>query len=200
MDIAGARNRVRLITDREDVAYFTDAEIDGFLAMSVDEFVSQYYNSFESNQDSRDKLQKIVFSSVVSVSDSVPYSIAGLVNSETTPVANYSKMLSMVMSLSPFKRVKIIQLSDLSAYLDDPFNKADTNNPVAYLSGDNIYTKGLSSSTSIDVKYLSDTTLVTDLSSHTHEEVCQIAARKILATLGDVRYQAIQSEIAERRV
>tara|TARA_R110000851_G_scaffold117849_5_gene244878 strand:+ start:2680 stop:3276 length:597 start_codon:yes stop_codon:yes gene_type:complete len=198
MTEANARNRVRLITDREDVAYFTDTEIDGFLAMSVDEFTSQYYNSFESNQNSRDKLQKIVFSSAITVSDSVPYALTSLVDSSS--VANYSKMLSMVMSSTPFKRVKIIELSDLSAYLDDPFNKADSNNPVAYLSGDNIYTKGLSSLTSIDVKYLSDTTLITDLSNHAHEEVCQIAARKILATLGDARYQAIQAEIAERRV
>jgi len=195
-----ARNRVRLITDREDVAYFTDAEMDGFLAMAVDEFVSQYYTSFEVDQNSRDKLQKIVFSRTISVSDTSAYSVSSLVDDASTPVANYSKMLSMVMSNSPFKRVKIVQLSDLSAYLDDPFNKADANNPVAYLSGDKIYTKGLSASTSIDVKYLSDTTLITDLSNHTHEEVCQVAARKILATLGDVRYQAIQSEIAERRV
>jgi len=193
-----ARNRVRLITDREDVAYFTDAEINGFLAMAVDEFVSQYYNSFEVDQNSRDKLQKIVFSSTISASDTAPYTVTSLVDSSS--VANYSKMLSIVMSIAPFKRIKIIELSDLSSYLDDPFNKADVNNPVAYLSGDKIYTKGLSSTTSIDVKYLSDTTLITNLSNHTHEEVCQIAARKILATLGDVRYQAIQSEIAERRV
>ena len=50
------------------------------------------------------------------------------------------------------------------------------------------------------ITYLKYTTDFEDLSDVTHEEVCQIAARKVLATLGDPRYQAVQAEITERRV
>ena len=97
--------------------------------------------------------------------------------------------------------VKIIQIAEISSYLNDPFNKADSSNPVIYLAGGNIHGIGFgTSNVNVTVKYLKYTNNITDLNATTHEEVCQIAARKVLATLGDPRYQAVQMEISERRV
>ena len=99
---------------------------------------------------------------------------------------------------SPNTSVKIIQLSDYSSYLNDPFNKADANNPVILEEGGKLKVLGLSNTTSIDLTYLSYTTVWSDLNNHSFEEIAQIAARKILQSLGDPRYQLMQAEILER--
>ena len=67
-----------------------------------------------------------------------------------------------------------------------------------YEEGGSLNILGLSSTTSIDLTYLSYTTDWTDLPNHSFEEVAQIAARKILQSLGDPRYQLMQAEVLER--
>lgn len=195
MDAVAARNRVRNIIDSEATAFYIDDEIDAFLAMATDEFIQQYYTAFETSQDSRDKLQDLVISKDVSLSDSSSASIGDLDEDDT-----YGRFLSAYVKSSPNVNVKVIQIGDISAYLNDPFNKADSSNPVIYFKGGSIHSIGFSTSTTCVITYLQHTTLFTDLNDTTHEEVCQIAARKILATLGDARYQTVQAEIAERRV
>jgi hypothetical protein len=190
-----ARNRVRNIIDREDTAYLSNVEIEAFIDMAIDEFVQQYYGGFETTQDNRDKLQKLVVNDTISISDSNPVGLSAMASDVT-----YYRLLSAYTTSSPNVNAKIIQISDLNAYLNDPFNKADSGNPVLYLAGGNINSLGLSSLTSLTVKYLKQASGVSDLDSHTHEEVCQIAARKVLATLGDPRFQMIQAELTERRV
>jgi len=195
MDAAAARNRVRNIIDSEATAFYIDAEIDEFLEMATDEFVQQYYTAFEVSQDSRDKLQDLVISKDVALLDSTPTVIDTLDGTDT-----YGRFLSAYVKSSPSVNVKVIQIGDISAYLNDPFNKADSTNPVIYFKGGNVHSIGFSSSTTCVFTYLQHTTDFTKLNNTTHEEVCQIAARKILATLGDARYQTVQAEITERRV
>tara|TARA_R110002012_G_scaffold2179_2_gene10451 strand:+ start:9909 stop:10490 length:582 start_codon:yes stop_codon:yes gene_type:complete len=193
MDATDAQNRIRNIIDSETTAYFSNTELNEFMKMATDEFVQQYYMAFETTQDSRDKLQDLVISQEIDLIDTTPYTLSTL-------TATYSRFLSAYVKTSPSVNVKVIQIEDLSSYLNDPFNKADASNPVIYFKGGSINTIGFTSTTKVVVTYLKHTTTFTDLSDVTHEEVCQIAARKVLATLGDPRYQAIQTEISERRV
>lgn len=195
MDASGARARIRNIIDSETTAYFSDAELDEFMEMATDEFVQQYYMGFETTQDSRDKLSDLVISKEVDFKDDTPVSIETMDESDT-----YGRFLSAYVKASPSVNVKVIQIGDISAYLNDPFNKADSSNPVIYFKEGKIYSIGFSSTTKLIVTYLQYTTDFTALSDVTHEEVCQIAARKVLATLGDARYNAVQTEISERRV
>ena len=195
MDASGARARIRNIIDSETTAYFSDAELDEFMEMATDEFVQQYYMGFETTQDSRDKLSDLVISKEVDFKDDTPVSIETMDESDT-----YGRFLSAYVKASPSVNVKVIQIGDISAYLNDPFNKADSSNPVIYFKEGKIYSIGFSSTTKLIVTYLQYTTDFTALSDVTHEEVCQIAARKVLATLGDPRYQMSQAEITERRV
>ena len=193
MDATGAQNRIRNIIDSETTAYFSNAELDEFMEMATDEFLQQYYMAFETTQDSRDKLEKIVTYEEKDISDETPFSVGNLSHT-------YGRLLSVYVKNSPKVNVKVIQIGDISSYLNDPFNKADSSNPVIYFSGGNLVSIGFSLTTKIVITYLKYTTTFTDLSSITHEEVCQIAARKVLATLGDARYNAVQTEITERRV
>lgn len=193
MDATAARGRIRNIIDSETTAYFSDAELDEFLEMATDEFLQQYYMAFETTQDSRDKLERLVTYEEEDISDASPFNVGNL-------TYTYGRLLSVYVKDSPKVNVKVIQISDISSYLNDPFNKADSSNPVIYFSGGNLVSIGFSSTTKIVITYLKYTTTFTDLSMITHEEVCQIAARKVLATLGDARYNAVQTEITERRV
>jgi len=195
MDAAAARTRIRNIIDSEATAFFIDADLDAFLAMATEEFIQQYYSAFETTQDSRDKLQKLVISKDVSLVDGTASAIDTLDGDDT-----YGRFLSAYVKTSPNVNVKVVQIGDISAYLNDPFNKADSSNPVIYFQGGNVNSIGFASATVCVFTYLQHTTLFTNLDATTHEEVCQIAARKILATLGDPRYQLIQAEITERRV
>lgn len=195
MTVDNAVLRVRNIIDSETTAYFSDDELKEFIKMSVDEFIQQYYMAFETTQDSRDKLQDLVISKNQTFIDGTPVVVSTMDGDDA-----YGRLLSAYVKSNPNVNVKVIQISDISAYLNDPFNKADSSNPVIYFKGGNIHSIGFSTSTTVVLTYLQYTTDITDLNATTHEEVCQIAARKVLATLGDPRYQAIQTEITERRV
>jgi hypothetical protein len=190
--------RIRNIIDSETTAYFSDDELEEFIKMSVDEFIQQYYMAFETTQDSRDKLQDLVTSVDQAFIDGTAV-VIGTMDGDTSGL-EYGRLLSAYVKSNPNVNVKVIQISDISAYLNDPFNKADSSNPVIYFKGGNIYSIGFTSSTTVVVTYLQYTTDITKLNATTHEDVCQIAARKVLATLGDPRYQMVQAEITERRV
>ena len=189
--------RIRNIIDSETTAYFSDDELEEFIKMSVDEFIQQYYMAFETTQDSRDKLQDLVVSVDQAFIDGTAVDI-GTMDGDASGL-EYGRLLSAYVKSNPNVNVKVIQISDINAYLNDPFNQADSSNPVIYFKGGNIHSIGFTSSTTVVVTYLQYTTDITKLNATTHEEVCQIAARKVLATLGDPRYQMVQAEIAERR-
>lgn len=183
--------RIRQIVDREDTAYFSNAQLLMYTEMATDEFLQQYYTIFESSQDARDKLEKLVVTQTVSLATPFTKELTSLTN-------DYYRLLSARLTNNPSTNVKIIQIADYSSYTNDPFNKADANNPVIYEEGGFLKVLGLSVTTSIDLTYLSYTTAWSDLSSHCFEEIAQIAARKILQTLGDPRYQLMQAEVLER--
>ena len=184
--------RIRQIVDREDTAYFSDSQLLMFTEMATDEFLQQYYTIFESSQDARDKLEGLVVTQSVSLASPFSIALSGL-------SSTYYRLLSARLTITPNTSVKIIQLADYSAYVNDPFNKADAHNPVIYEEGGNLKVLGIMNTTSIDLTYLSYTTVWSDLSNHSYEEIAQIAARKVLQSLGDPRYQLMQAEILERQ-
>ena len=186
--------RIRQIVDREDVAYFADAQLLHYTEMATDEYLQQHYNIFETSQDARDKLQALVVNDTIDIKDGVPESIT-----EMDGDAIYYRLLSAYVTASPNVNVKVIQVSDINAYINDPFNKADASNPVIYMASGNIHSIGLGTTdVNVSVKYLKYTVTFTDLDSHTYEEIAQISSRRLLASLGDPRYQFLQAELMER--
>ena len=197
-DATALRNRIRQIIDREDTAYFDDNSIDEYIEMSVDEFLQQYYTVFESSQDARDKLESLVKTETKSfASSSFEVPVSDLADSSDDTLEFY-RLLSARLTNSPNTHVKIIQFSDFSAYTNDPYNKADADNPVIFQEGGKLKALGFTATTSIDLTYLQYTSTFSDLAKHTYEELCQIASRKILQTLGDPRYSLMQAEVLER--
>ena len=143
-----AKARIRNIIDSETTAYFSDEELEEFLKMATDEFVQQYYMGFETTQDSRDKLSDLVISKEVDFVDTIPVSIGEMDGADT-----YGRFLSAYVKATPNVNVKVIQIEDISAYLNDPFNKADSSNPVIYFKEGSMHTIGFSSATTLIVTY-----------------------------------------------
>ena len=54
IDAASARERVRLILDRANSPWLTNSEINGFIEMSINEYIRERVNIYESNQKIRD--------------------------------------------------------------------------------------------------------------------------------------------------
>ena len=192
------QNRVREIIDREDTAFMGNGSINNFVSMATDEFLQQYYSIFEVNQDARDKLESLVKTeSQIFGTPTYEVSVSSLADT-TDDTLIYYRLLSARLTDSPNTAVKIIQFSDYSAYTNDPFNKADANNPIIYQEGGKLKAVGFITDTSVDLTYLQYTSTFTDLAGHTYEEIAQIASRKILQSLGDPRYALMQAEILER--
>tara|TARA_R100000734_G_scaffold6648_3_gene5596 strand:- start:2173 stop:2805 length:633 start_codon:yes stop_codon:yes gene_type:complete len=201
LDITNAttmQNRVREIVDREDTAFMGNGSINNFVSMATDEFLQQYYSIFEVNQDARDKLESLVKTeSQIFGTPTYEVSVSSLADTADDTLIYY-RLLSARLTDSPNTAVKIIQFSDYSAYTNDPFNKADANNPIIYQEGGKLKAVGFITDTSVDLTYLQYTSTFTDLAGHTYEEIAQIASRKILQSLGDPRYALMQAEILER--
>ena len=193
-DATSMYSRIRQIVDREDTAYFTNAQLLNYTEMATDEYLQQYYNAFETNQDARDKLQGLVVLDTIDMQDGTGLSIETMVGDVV-----YYRLLSAYVTASPNVNVKVIQIADINSYLNDPFNKADSSSPVIYMAAGNFQSIGLGSSdVNLTVKYLKYTVSFTDLDPMCYEEIAQISSRKIMATLGDPRYQFLQAEIMER--
>ena len=128
MTDANARDRIRNIIDSETTAYFSNSELDEFMKMATDEFVQQYYMAFETTQDSRDKLEELVVTEEIELIDTTAYALSSL-------TSTYGRFLSAYVKESPSVNIKVIQISDITAYLNDPFNKADASNPVMFFKG-----------------------------------------------------------------
>jgi hypothetical protein len=106
---------------------------------------------------------------------------------------------------SSYYECKVISLDDAQSTLDDPFNKPEEGSYRAVRVGDVYYimpgleqviddNQNVLTSYHVHFDYVLDNdtdeeTNITRLPQHSREEVCLIAARKILGTTADERYQ-----------
>lgn len=113
------------------------------------------------------------------------------------------------------KEIDIRSIDKFVKIKDDPFNSANEDNYVAVKTG-NVYWVSpdvrntfiqeiggvdTTESKTVVMTYISGGSILEDeimwLPSHAREEVCQIAARKILATLADERYESSGIEVKQ---
>jgi hypothetical protein len=108
---------------------------------------------------------------------------------------------------STYDNCKVISLDDAQSILDDPFNKPEEGSYRAVRLG-NIYyiMPNIEATENVDFNFHFDFVADNDddalenikrLPNHSREEVCQIAARRILGTIADERYQIGDAEIQQ---
>jgi len=99
---------------------------------------------------------------------------------------------------------KFVQLDDVYALLDDPFNKTTYNKPLYTVVDENLdfYTDDTFLISKVKMTYLAHPTEVSlanstacDLPFHTHQEIVDMTVNSILEGISDPRYQTSQIEV-----
>jgi hypothetical protein len=177
--------RITLLIDKADAPYFTDSEIQKYLELATEDFVEQNYKNFEVTQEARDNIRTLV------VTDTT------LFNASTSAIpANYRYFLAGTCQINGETfTLDMYQLDDLFAVTKDPFNKPSDTHPILTVEGSNfVITTDTTPPTSGVLKYLKSATMdttagnqINDLPAHTHYEIINAAARKMLANIDDTR-------------
>ena len=97
------------------------------------------------------------------------------------------------------KDIKVVSLDDIATIAKDPFRSSATYKKHAFRIGD-IYWVKPGNIGRIVITYVSNNNNILNLMwlpNHGREEVCQIAARKILGTTADERYSSGDIEIKQ---
>tara|TARA_Y100000289_G_scaffold29478_1_gene29168 strand:- start:3261 stop:3857 length:597 start_codon:yes stop_codon:yes gene_type:complete len=174
-----ALETIRLLLDKADAPYFTDAEIQTFIELATHDFVEQNYSRFETNQESRDNLRTLVVEDTTSItSDTVAYP------------ADFRYFLSANVTINNISySLKFYQIDDVDATINDPFNRASATNPILVSQGNTLRIIGAVPASGV-LRYLQNPTMdttagnqINDLPQHTHFETVNIAARKMLANI-----------------
>lgn len=174
-----ALSTIRLLLDKADAPYFTDSEIQTFIELSTHDFVEQNYRRFETTQESRDNLRTLV------VEDTGAFTSA----TQAYP-SNYRYFLSANVTIDSIKySLKFYQIDDVDATINDPFNKASATNPILVSQDGNLEVLGGTPTEGV-LRYLKNPTMdttggnqINDLPTHTHFEIVNAAARKMLANV-----------------
>ena len=251
-DAASARERIRLILDRANSPWLTDSEINGFIEMSINEYVRERLNIYEANQKIRDDFGGLVKSVVFNneplgtsePADGTDFEgdvfrrqfLAYASNCNWDGGTDMEQMFSggewgmtstagtachikdegdggdnlffgylleakVMSSSNALTECKVMGVYEALRTKNDPFNGARSAEYHAIRINDVYYVRpGVTNQYSIIFTYVSNDNSVDSieqLPNHGREEVCQIAARKIMGTVADERMPAADNEIKQ---
>lgn len=202
MTIAEMHTRCDLLIDKADAPWFNPTEKDFFLNMAIMEYVKNKYRAFEVDEKVREDLLTLVLS----------YSIAGAtINLDVVP--NFLFALRVAMDVnSPCGNLTDVPVTPMrhDAFIEskrDPFNKpADKYPQYTQQTTGGVRTLSVSSDTVptlLKMVYLATPATVSitvptncNLPVHTHDEIVNLAVRKMLGTIEAFQnYQVQTNEI-----
>jgi len=204
MTIAEMHILADLLIDKADAEWFNPIEKDRFINLAINEYTKTKYAVFETNEKVREDLLTLVSSPYVVLADNT-------INLEVVP--NFLFALRVEVDIDSdcgFKRgipVTPMQQDDFSESQRDPFNRATDSYPqyLQFVETGNRIIRVYSDNTPDEIRltYLNQPTAVdfgtgtdSNLPAHTHEEIVNLAVRKMLATIESFEdYQVQLNEI-----
>ena len=209
MTIAEARTELDDLLDKAGSAYFTDTEKDRFLDSAIIEWCNQVYNMINTTQVFNDKSALLIKETTATKAQLEDITDA---TDGSGTIQDYWRLLALKDSRG--NSVKIVQIDDIYSTINDPFNKPDDSNPVAYFIQDGSSQLKLeilgTDDTNFTLLYYMQPELVSQSTDSTdnltdnihemyHREVVKLAARAILANIESPQYSTMRSEIAEQQ-
>ena len=208
MTIAEMHNTIDLLLDKADAPWFNPTEKDDYINLAQIEFVETRYAQFEAIEKRREELLPLV--------RKISYSGINIIN--LTAISEFLYVLSLQAYVNDtckptgvrIEPVHPIQLDDFAGAERDPFNKTTDDNVgyTQYNDGAGANTLEVHSTTvpnSIDLFYLKrpvDVSITVptncELPVSTHEEIVNIAVRKMMMTIQDQNYQVQMNEIQQQ--
>ena len=209
MTIAEARTELDDLLDKAGSAYFTDTEKDRFLDSAIIEWCNEVYNMINTTQMYNDKSALLIKETTATKAQLEDITDA---TDGSGTIQDYWHLLALKDSRG--NSVKIVQIDDVYSTINDPFNKPDDSNPVAYFIQDGSSQLKLeilgTDDTNFTLLYYMQPELVSQSTDSTdnltdnihemyHREVVKLAARAILANIESPQYSTMRSEIAEQQ-
>ena len=209
MTIAEARTELDDLLDKAGSAYFTDTEKDRFLDSAIIEWCNEVYNMINTTQVFNDKSALLIKETTATKAQLEDITDA---TDGSGTIQDYWHLLALKDSRG--NSVKIVQIDDVYSTINDPFNKPDDSNPVAYFIQDGSSQLKLeilgTNDTNFTLLYYMQPELVSQSVASTdnltdnihemyHREVVKLAARAILANIESPQYSTMRSEIAEQQ-
>jgi len=209
MTIAEARTELDDLLDKAGSAYFTDTEKDRFLDSAIIEWCNEVYNMINTTQVFNDKSALLIKETTATKAQLEDITDA---TDGSGTIQDYWHLLALKDSRG--NSVKIVQIDDVYSTINDPFNKPDDSNPVAYFIQDGSSQLKLeilgTDDTNFTLLYYMQPELVSQSTNSTdnltdnihemyHREVVKLAARAILANIESPQYSTMRSEIAEQQ-
>jgi hypothetical protein len=200
MTFGEAHERIDVIIDKHDLPWFEPEEKDIFLEFAQQEFVNTRYKEFEINEKRREDLRTLITTSTgTGASVSVPadmlfvLSLKGMFN-----IQDCGKTVNREYSIRP------MQHDDINKILNDPFNKPLNSDPSYVTTANEFSIKSETAPNSWELVYLKSPDVVDGTNNpatsfvtpnYTHNEIVNIAVRKMLASIEQDTYQLQMNEI-----
>ena len=200
-----------LLIDKADAPYFNSTEKDRFFNLSQVEFTETRYGQFEFNERRRKELIPLV-----RVSTAVTANIINLdAITDFLFILNLRGVFSDGCGGEKSRRISPIKLDTEGEDDSDPFNRHDNSNPgyTEYNNNTNniVDIQSETDPITISMKYLKlpinvfldeavpANTIESEMPDGTHEEIINIAVRKMLFTVQDqLGYQLQSNEIQQQ--
>jgi hypothetical protein len=200
MNIIEMHDLCDLLIDKANVAWFTPAEKDRFINLAQIEFLDNSYRFFDVNEEIREKLLPLVRSTAFGASP--------ITNVNLSTITNFRYILSLRGNYPNgcggfvTRPIPPIQMDDEVANQLDPFNRNDNTNP-GYIQENNgtggnlVQFISTNNPANVILKYLKTPVNVLrdvntpannincELSVSSHEEIVNIAVRKMLGNIQD---------------
>jgi len=205
--IAEMQDLADLLIDKANAPWFSPEEKDRFINLAINEYVKNKHKAFETGEKVREDLLTLVSAPhVVNSTDIVNLEVVAL--SDFLFVLRVEADITNSCGTKTGIPVKPAQQDDFAESRKDPFNKPDDGHPV-YLQSTNVANERIITVYSdtvpdeIRMVYLKQPVEVdfntgtdSDLPDHTHEEIVNLAVRKMLGTIeGFENYQVQLNEI-----
>lgn len=200
-----------LLIDKADAPYFNSTEKDRFFNLSQVEFTETRYGQFEFNEKRRKELIPLVRVSTAITNKTINLDAI----TDFLFVLNLRGIFSDGCGGTKGEKISPIRLDTEGEDDNDPFNKHDNDNPgyTEYNDGTNniVEIQSETDPVSISMKYLKlprnvfldeavpANTIESEMPDGTHEEIINIAVRKMLFTVQDqLAYQLQTNEINQQ--
>lgn len=202
MTFAEMQERLDVLLDKSDLSWFVSQEKDIFLNFAVNEFVKKRYSEFETNEKRREDIRTLITSltdgtgtSVVTLPSDFMFALS---LKGVFPVTECGTVENKENFIRP------IQHDDINKILEDPFNKPLNSNPVYISTSSTFAIQSETAPISWELVYIKTPVVVDatnfpnntlDLPPYTHEEIVNLAVRKMLYDIGSPQYQVQLNEI-----
>jgi hypothetical protein len=201
MTFAEAHERLDVIIDKHDLPWFEPEEKDIFLNFAQQEFVNQRYSEFEVNEKRRQDIRTLITtalggnSSTIAVPSDMLFvlSLKGNFN-----VTDCNRTILRETYIRP------MQHDDVNKITYDPFNSPTNSSPVYVTNATSFSIKSDSTPTSTELTYIKEPSVVNGTTNpsgvfetpdYTHNEIVNIAVRKMLGSIEQQNYNLQVNEI-----